>query len=495
LAPNTQLKILGYFLAAVIYLGSSASVTAAPCKLSDITDNYQKGISHFEAKNYNRALVRWVPLAEAGLGPAQRQIAAMYAGGFGIEKSPVKAALWAELAFRSGDLVGRRMSRDFRLKLSTDQRVSLKSQLAAWKVRSITCEKGRAKDSGTPQKLTYHVTKNKRISPENSRLIDEKLPVILQTAISQNATNRLYLSAIDQFDFYNGSRYDRYVGWKPENRLKDKSLNIMWLSVSNFWDQAPDYFARAVALMAKRRVYDQLPDSKFADPLMRVIKGKRVYGSVYPDIRNGNYFKVMRQAFAMVERLPKSLRRYIDIVDEIHYNPASKHYVRSGTIDSKGAFYIKSLSSEGHRMMFVRRKVLFSSPLFFLQTFIHEGTHAVQDQKAFSAYRDVQRSKAVLARLQSNGSASAIKKLKSEIAQKQDYSNRWYRGIKTKTGRIQDIAFECEATRNEIKAVKIVGGAPDIMKGSGYLKLCPVAQREIIKWQDELRRENRLKGR
>jgi len=491
-----QIKLLNLVLGAAFIFTSISPVAAEPCKFSDIVSNYKKGLNYFAAKNYNRAVVRWLPLAEAGLGPAQREIAAMYAAGLGLDKSAKKAAFWSELSFRSGDHAGRRLSGKLRSKLSPTERSLLGAELRNWKARPFICEKGRFKNATNPTKLNFDVVKNKHISPENARLIDEKLPLILKTAIGQNAANRIYLSAIDRFDFYNGSRYDRYVGWKPAQRQKDKSLNVAWLSVSNFSDLAPDHFAKSIVLTAKRRVYDQLPQSRFADPLMRVIAGKRVYGSVYPDIRNGNYFKVMRQAFAMVERLPKSLQRYIDIVDEIHYNPASKHYIRSGTIDSKGAFYIKSLSSEGHRMMFVRRKVLFSSPLFFLQTFIHEGTHAVQDQKAFNDYREAQKSKAVLGRLESNGgSAGEIKSLRQKISTKMDYANRWYRGIKTKTGRIQDIAFECEATRNEIKAVKFVGGSPDIMRGSGYLKLCPEAQRQVIQWRDQLIRQNRQKQR
>ncbi|MBT7954702.1 MAG: hypothetical protein HN731_05900 [Rhodospirillaceae bacterium] len=468
-------------------------VHAQNCKLPDIVSNYKTGLKHFNDKNYNRALLRWVPLAEAGLGPAQRQIAKMYATGLGLDKSPGKAAFWAELSFRSGDRAGRRLSTDLRIQLAPEQRQSLKAQLKVWRAHEITCQNGRVKDSTRAVKLAYHVSIHKSITPKNANLIKEKLPMVLQTAKQADHTAKIYLSTIDQFDFYNGERYDRYVGWKAKNRLKDKSQNVIRLSVSNFFDQEPDHFAKAVLLTAKRRVYDQLPDSKFADPLMRVVKGKRIYGAVYPDIRNGNFFKVMRQAFSMAERLPKSLQRYIDIIDEFHYNPASKHYIRSGTIDSKGAFYIKSLSSEGHRMMFVRRKVLFSSPLFFLQTFIHEGTHAVQDQKAFRDYYDSQKIKAVLVRLQSNGKENSAEanNLKHEMNAKQDYANRWYRGIKTKTGRIQDIAFECEATENEIKAVKLIGGSPDIMKASGYLKLCPEAQRQIIEWRDEIARKNR----
>ena len=33
----------------------------------------------------------------------------------------------------------------------------------------------------------------------------------------------------------------------------------------------------------------------------------------------------------------------------------------------------------------------------------------------------------------------------------------------------------------------MIGALPDIMDGSGYLKLCPEAQRQVIQWQDEIR--------
>ena len=94
----------------------------------------------------------------------------------------------------------------------------------------------------------------------------------------------------------------------------------------------------------------------------------------------------------------------------------------------------------------------------------------------------------------SNSSANKEKivLIHNEVKTKSDYFNRWYRGLKTKTGRIQDIAFECEATENEIMAVKLIGGSPDIMKGSGYLKMCPEAQRKIVKWKEEIR-QNRQK--
>ncbi len=491
-----MMRIFSFCIIIFTYFYSIDIVSSQPCSLDLIVKNYKKGLAYHKTKNYQKALTRWLPLAEAGLGPAQRQIALMYAAGTGLKKSIRKAQFWAKLAHQGSDLAGLYLANDLRTKLSPELLASITSQTDQWTAKTINCSSGQVTVASELNNLSYKVIKNKRISRKNSRLIDKKLGPILKLAIGKNMANKLYLSIIDQFDFYNGSRYDRYVGWKPGNKLKNKNLNAVKLSASNFQDIKQDHFAKALLFIVKRRVFKNLPNSKLIDPFMRIIKGKRVFGSVYPDIRNSNYFNMMRQAFTMAEKLPKPLRRFIDIIDEIHYNPASKYYKRSGTIDAKGAFYIKSLSSEGHRLMFVRRKVLYSSPLFFLQTFIHEGTHAVQDQKAYNKWADVKRTRRIISVLQSKGASSKkINDLQKKNQIKLDYVNRWYKGVKTKAGRIQDMIFECEATKNEIKAVKIVGASPDIMKGSGYIKLCPKAQRQIIQWKDDLSRLSRKKVR
>ena len=471
------------------------NVFAKPCTLKLLVNGYNEGITYFKKKNYQKAVSRWLPLAEAGLGPAQRRIAIMHATGAGLTKSMEMAYFWAKLAFQGGDFAALQLDNDLGIKLSTKVRSALKTQINQWIAKPIICSGGGMVVTLRPNILSYKVVKNKSISRENSRLIDKNLGAALKIAAGKNLADKLYLSIIDQFDFYNGSRYDRYVGWKAISKLKNKSLNVVKLSASNFQDIKLDHFAKALKYTVRRRIYDNFPDSRLVDPFMQIIKGKKIFGSVYPDIRNGNYYKMMRQAFTMAEQLPKRLRGFINIIDEIHYNPASKHYNRSGTIDAKGAFYIKSLSSEGHRLMFVRRKVLFSSPLFFLQTFIHEGTHAVQDQKAYKDWQDVKRTRRIIRGLKSKGENSKkVNDLQKRNQIKLDYVNRWYRGIKTKAGRIQDIAFECEATINEIKAVKIVGASPDIMKGSGYIKLCPEAQRQVVQWRDEISQLRRKKS-
>ena len=463
--------------------GSGAE--AAACRMGELIKGYQSGIFLYGKKNYSKALTRWSPLAEAGFGPAQRRLAVLYQNGHGVPASIQEAAFWAELSFRGGDSQGKRLSSDIRVKLNQKDRQRLNDRLAGWKAKRLSCGGANAGKGGA----NYNVSLSKYIPQETKSKIQEQLPNIFKVAYKNDSSSWVYMSVIDRIFFYNGSRYDRYVGWR------NTPGNVLQVSASSFFDHQPDHFARAVTLAVKRRVYNKLPDSKFADPIMRPYKGKKIFGSVYPDIRNGNFFKTMRQAFEMSKRLPKNLMRYLDIIDEIHYNPASKHFIRSGTIDAKAAFYVKNLSTEGHRMMFVRRKVLYSSPLFFLQTFIHEGTHAAQDQIAQKGRRQVPRMRAELDRLQKSGKGNSPEaaRLKKRINYLTDYMTRWYKGIKTATGRIQDIAFECEATENEIRTVKAVGGPPSVMKGSGYLKLCPRAQKMIIAWRDELtaKRKNR----
>ena len=74
----------------------------------------------------------------------------------------------------------------------------------------------------------------------------------------------------------------------------------------------------------------------------------------------------------------------------------------------------------------------------------------------------------------------------SEIDKKLNYAIRWFRGIETKSGtRVQDIEFECEATINEIKALRALGASPRAMSDSGYVRVCPLAEGLINRWKSE----------
>ena len=458
----------------------AAAAANERCSLAQIVATYKQGVGYAAGGDYARALISFSPLADAGLGPAQREIALMYANGKGVTKSPIDAAFWAELGFRSGDATARKLTTTYRADLDAAGRGALDQRLGVWRAGGLVCNGGRTnvdpKAADAP--LEFGVEFQRRVSDDDTATARRILPEIVQLALDQEPFAGVYLLAIETFEFHTGGQYHRFIGWHPK---KPGMLRIA-TNVAN--DDSLQYAAKAVLLEAKRKVYDSLPDSPFADPLMRVMHGMKVYGSVYPDINNGTYFRLMRQAFDMVEKLPLELRRYVDVVNEIHYGPLSKHYKAEGTIDAQGAYYNKSLSENGHRIIFARRDMLYSSPLYLMQTLVHEGTHALQDQKAFQTLVDVEKLKAQQSKLPA-GSAEA-RSVEQKIGQLMDYPKRWYQGIETAAGRVQDMAFECEATENEIASIKAVGGLPETMESSGYVKLCPEAQRQIVRWQEDL---------
>ena len=73
---------------------------AASCNLNDIVNSYQSGKNHDKRGNVRGAIARWLPLAKAGMGPAQREMAKLFEAGRGAVKSIADAAFWAELSFR-----------------------------------------------------------------------------------------------------------------------------------------------------------------------------------------------------------------------------------------------------------------------------------------------------------------------------------------------------------------------------------------------------------
>ena len=456
--------------ASMALVADAGAAEVGRCTLNQIANSYKEGLLRLNANDHARALVAFAPLADAGLGPAQRQVANMYAAGQGVGKSFLDAALWSELAFRSGDENARRQANQFRAELDSAGRGALDQRLGVWRAGGLICEGARIRldPQAADAPLEFNIEFQRRVSDDDQATARRILPGIIQSALQQDPMARIYLSVIETFEFHTGGQYHRYIGWAP------RKPGMLRIATNVSMDDSPQYAAKAVLLEAKRKLYESLPDSPFLDPYMRVMSGMKVYGSVYPDVNNGTYFRLMRQAFDMVEKLPPEAKKYVEIVDEIQYGPISKHYKPEGSIDAQGAYYNKVLSEPGHRIIFARRDMLYSSPLYLLQTLVHEGTHAAQDQKAYEALVEVEKLK------KQPGSEARINQL-------MDYPKRWYQGIEGPGGkRVQDMAFECEATQSEIIAVKAVGGSPDVMESSGYIKLCPEQQKLLVKWRDEI---------
>lgn len=73
-----------------------------------VRDPMAAGLAAARAGDYAKALAIWEPLARAGNGRAQNNIAVCFAGGRGVAADPGLAAEWLKLSAASGDPVGQR---------------------------------------------------------------------------------------------------------------------------------------------------------------------------------------------------------------------------------------------------------------------------------------------------------------------------------------------------------------------------------------------------
>jgi TPR repeat protein len=66
------------------------------------SDALQAGKAAFSAKDYDRALELWLPLASQGHARAQMYVGVLYRYGYGVERDLETAARWYELSAKNG---------------------------------------------------------------------------------------------------------------------------------------------------------------------------------------------------------------------------------------------------------------------------------------------------------------------------------------------------------------------------------------------------------
>ena len=63
----------------------------------------EDGLEAYQAKDYDKAIAAWRPLAEKGVATAQYRLGVMYAEGKGVTANDAEAALWFERAAEQGE--------------------------------------------------------------------------------------------------------------------------------------------------------------------------------------------------------------------------------------------------------------------------------------------------------------------------------------------------------------------------------------------------------
>ena len=412
--------------------------------------SFKNVYADYKAANNASALE---PLAKIGFPPALTALA-----------KKANDPTLATVAGKLWDREGAELSKTLMVGLSQEQQMAALKKAQEWRHDLSGCKTAQ---KATPKAISkYSFAYGPQVVTLERRIPKKMAPNVLKAmfqALDNIATapqGPVLLSLLEELEVRMTNRYNRYVGWQ-----KRGNRNVLVVSASFMLDDSPQFVVQAIAQELVRKSYEMMPGKELADPYVRVIKGKKLVGSIYPDVKNKKFFRTVKRSLEMAESLPESLRKNLNAVDEIRYNPASKHFTKNGGIDGTVAYFNRTLSSEDNRLIFIRRKMLWSSPLDTLLSLTHEGNHALQHRTAMNYQRDIARGK---------GSDAKV-----------NYLNTWnYRGPRNKAAAQFVKKFECEATMAEIAVARHYDASPATIEGSQYLKVCDDAQRQLIAWKN-----------
>jgi hypothetical protein len=437
-------------LAAGVLFGGPAMARAADfCTVGGLIAAYEDAEAHARAGRVDSALQRLDPLGVIRFPPALGLLAQ-------IAPEAEDKAMWARLAADARDAAGRSVL-DALLKRGEVAAVKAgRARAEAFPAKVPSCLADQPKavetDAHGLRIGTLEVAIDDSLDAKVVEIVKSRFPVILNAAQWTRKEARGLLAGLRRVEIRGGDRYGRYVGWLPGEEGR-----VMNLSVGTLLDDGPSFTAEAMVLAAQRAVYDRLKNRRMADPRAAVFGGLRAVTSVYPDVDGKPFFQSLKQALAMAAELPESVRPALQIVDEVHYNPPSKHFIKFGPPDGAVAYYDRFIGREGRRVIFVRRDMRWSSHADLLLSIVHEGVHALQDAEAE----------------------------KRAAADPDDpYARLWFLRDTSAPEYKQRIRFECEALIYEIKAADALGLEPSVIEASPYLGVCDDARKVLVSWKD-----------
>ena len=486
-ALDRVLLLCGFLIA------GGESNAAELCTVEALIESHKAGLALYQAKDYEGAHVRWRPLAELGFPPAQGRLAASLAQTQDKSSADFRdAGRWAVLASHAGDSEGTEAVATIKKAIGDDAFQEVTAAAAKWRPTVPPCLKADYRRfelmDGHSARIGPSVVRlDPRFSDDTAKAILKIFRTTLGLALRMSASAELYLSAIKTYHIIPGDKYDRYVGWKAGARGRDLEMTH-----GNVLDKSPAFLAMAILQEATRDVYRRIPGAGLIDPYQKTFKSKRVVGSVYSDVNNQPFFDAVLQALEISEQLPSDVRRHIDLIDEIRYNPISENMHQGGIADSGIGYYDRRLSSEGRRVIFFRRDMKWSYPADVLLTIVHEGTHATQHRDAERLARELPEQRARLKAIESDGQGNGAEagRLRRTIADNESYLRLWDRRSGTEAENSASVKrFECEATVQEIKAAQALGFQSTAITKSPYFKLCDEVQKMMAEWKDRSLRE------
>jgi len=466
-------------------MSAGPAPAATICDVDSLVAAHKTAVAAGRKRDYPAYVAGLHPLAEMGFGPAQRRLAVAYSKGLNGTKDPAEAYFWVQRAFRAGDAKAAKGVRPLGRALTDVQRANVEQRVAEWRPTLPDCwntQRPEVSETGEHRHSFdgYQVDFDPEIPNEWESIVLERFPDVMRGLREGTKLGPFVFAVVDRIEVLGSTLYDRYVGFKPGT-----DEDVLQVSAANFLDKKPDAFLGSIVVEAARRISGKVANAPFRGPWERSHKRTRLSGSPYPDADNKAFYEAAAKALDMAAKLPDDLRRTVDVVDEIRYNPASEYFTKAGTLDLAVGFYDARLGQPGRRVIFIRRDMRYSSALHLLMTIVHEGTHALQDKQAEDHEVALAGLRSRLENLEAAGKGADAKAagLRREIADRDGYVSR-FRDGKIKDGRAESLVFECEALVNEINTARLFDAEPSSVQ-SGYLDLCDDAKILMVRWQDE----------
>jgi len=452
---------------------------ASLCTVDGMLDVFERAAAQAVSGQSKAALETVGPLATMMFPPALGLMAELSAA------NSESAAHWGHLAERRRDQSGQKILAAIRSNGSKEALDKGRERADAQQAKVPPClarplDVSRTGDHAL-QIGPVTVSIAKSIDPKLVDIVKNRFPIIFNTARTGTIEGRLLLSSVRRIQIVGGDRYDRYVDWVPGNEGR-----AMRMTVGNILDQGPAHTAKAMTIAAQRALYDRIEGRSMIDPYFTVVEGIRVFTSIYPDVSGDEFVDSLRKALVMAKSLPKPVQRDFKAVDEIRYNPPSKHFIKFGAPDGAVAYYDKGISRPGRRVIFVRRDMRWSSHADLLLSIVHEGAHANQDAKAerMVAQSKTDRAKVDALVAAGQGDGTEATSLRGSIRKAEAYSSLWYLRDINDPAYKDRIRFECEALQTEIISAEALGLEPRIIETSPYLGLCSDQQKSLVSWKE-----------
>lgn len=187
------------------------------------------------------------------------------------------------------------------------------------------------------------------------------------------------------------------------------------------------------------------PEPEFYPPAGKIVeyKGRRLISSAYPEADNDLFFKWMKWAIDRVDELPKELRAYPELIQDIRYNPPSKQRQRNDAYTNIVGVYTVGPNDVFPAPIIIYQDVRWGAPIHFAYSLAGNGLRAQNHKRRLE----------VAERLKNHRNNK--KRLKASEVRALEKEHRQLLASLQKTDQESMEIYECRAMKYQFELMKL----------------------------------------